>query len=499
MKLLLCHPSQKVIFSGVKARPAAGPPLGLLYLAAYARETVLLESIEIYDARLSGKIHTCSSGHTIFGDNKNEIEQRIKNSEADVIGISNMFSSQINQAYKMADIARQASPNSVIIIGGPHVTLYPLEALNRPSIDYVIIGEGEERLSLLLNAMISGEQVRIPGVIGKPEDMRLLANNKKSPVTFIDPMDKLPIPAYDLVDMEAYFRLGEKGYSPRYREWGARPITMLTSRGCPHKCVFCSIQTTMGYKYRYHSTEYVKKHISHLIENYDVDFIHFEDDNFTHSPERYDEIIDYLLTLKPKIMWDTPNGVRGDIWSLSRITKAKKSGCQFLTVAIESAVQNILDNVIRKRLDLAKVQNMIQYCHTEKLRLHAFYIIGFPGETLDDMKSTIEFALAQYNRYGVTPFLQPLIPIPGTEVYQLIEANKYHQGQIDIEYNQVSTPDFTKHQVKELYQNYLKRRMLLFIKRTLTSPTDFLYNIRLVAKYPKAIIHALRNAFNSVG
>jgi radical SAM superfamily enzyme YgiQ (UPF0313 family) len=499
MKLLLCHPSQLVSFNGIKARPAASPPLGLLSIAAYVRQTVQLDSLEIYDARLSGKIHHTQSGETIFGDTDDEIALHIKKSGADIIGISNMFSSQISRAYEMAKIAKRASPQSTIVIGGPHVSLYPLEALAHPSIDYVVIGEGEERLSLLINALASKKPISIQGVINKPQDICLLNNNKHAPISFIEPIDKLPLPAYDLVDMDAYFKLAARGYSPRYREWGARSLSMLTSRGCPYKCVFCSIQTTMGYKYRYHSTEYVQQHISHLIDNYKVDFIHFEDDNFTHLPERYDQIIEYLLTLEPKIGWDTPNGVRGDMWTLSRIEKAKQSGCQFLTVAIESAVQSILDNIIHKRLNLAEVEKMIKYCSIARLRLHAFYIIGFPGETLDNIKSTIDFALDQYEISGVTPFLQPLIPIPGTEVYDQILQNKYFNNQLDIEYNQVETPDFTKQQIQDLYQAYLKTRMKIFIKRTLTSPSDFLYNTHLVLKYPQAVVHAFRNAFHNVG
>jgi radical SAM superfamily enzyme YgiQ (UPF0313 family) len=363
----------------------------------------------------------------------------------------------------------------------------------------VILGEGEERFSQLLNALALNNAINIQGVIGKQSDLELLGKNKNSPISFIEPIDNLPIPAYDLVDLDAYFFLGKRGYSPRYREWGARPLTMLTSRGCPYKCVFCSIQTTMGYKYRYHSIDYVQRHIAHLVDKYKIDFLHFEDDNFTHLPERYDQIIDYLLKLSPKIGWDTPNGVRGDIWTLTRITKAKQSGCQFLTVAIESAVQSVLDNIIYKRLDLEKVHSMIHYCNAAKLRLHAFYIIGFPGETFNDMKATVEFALRLYDKYGVTPFLQPLIPIPGTEVYDQVINNGFYKNKIEIEYNQVETPEFTKEQVGDLYQQYLKKRMIIFAKRTLTTPSDFLYNTRLVAKYPQAVVHAIRNAFYRVG
>ena len=97
----------------------------------------------------------------------------------------------------------------------------------------------------------------------------------------------------------------------------------------------------MGYKFRANSSEYAVKHITHLVDNYGVDFIHLEDDNLVHDPERYDEIIDLMMTFNPRIKWDTPNGVRGDAWTLQRVRRAKELGCQFLTVAIESGVQRV--------------------------------------------------------------------------------------------------------------------------------------------------------------
>ena len=256
-----------------------------------------------------------------------------------------------------------------------------------------------------------------PAYFDHDMSVELLRGNKRAPIMYVDPIDALPFPAYDLVDLGRYHELASKGFSPRFREWGDRPITMLTSRGCPHRCTFCSIQSTMGYEFRYHSPAYVKRHIDFLVQNHGVDFIHFEDDNFTHIPARYDEIIDHLITLDPKVKWDTPNGVRGDTWTLERIRRAKASGCQFLTVAIESSVPDVLDKIVRKRLDLDRAREMIRDCDRAGLRLHAFYIIGFPGETLDDMQRTVDFALDNYRRYGTTPFQQPLILIPGTDVH----------------------------------------------------------------------------------
>lgn len=499
MKLLLCVPNQLVQLDGMKARPAVSPPLGVLSIAAYLRESEWCGSVEIYDARMSATFWH-EGDQCIFGDTDEQIESRIRAVKPDFIGISNMFSSQIERAYRFADLARRAAPAATIIIGGPHVSVFPLEALARPSIDYVVVGEGEERLTQLLITLDRGEgKPQIQGVVGEPEDLKLLRPNPRAPVTFAEPLDKLPLPAYDLVDLEAYFALARRGLSPRFREWGERPISLLTSRGCPHKCVFCSIQTTMGYKFRAHSPNYTLKHITHLAKDYGVDFIHFEDDNLVHDTERYDEIIDFMMTFNPRIKWDTPNGVRGDAWTQQRVCRAKESGCQFLTVAIESGVQRVVDKVVRKRLDLRRVDEMMHYCKKVGLRLHAFYIIGFPGETLSDIRATVAYALDRYWRFGVVPMLQPLIPIPGTDVYDEIAAQGLHNGTIQTEYNQVKTGDFDPEIIQSIYRTYLRKRLIIFALRSFISPRDLAYNVRLILKYPQGVAYAIRNAVRANG
>jgi radical SAM superfamily enzyme YgiQ (UPF0313 family) len=496
MKVLLCHPNQKVTFQGLKARPMVGPPLGLLMIAGHLRSSGVPCDLKIYDARVSAIFSVNDQGETIFGDTDSESVKRVVAEKPDVVGISNMFTAQIERAYALADLVKAALPQTIVVIGGPHVTVFPQEALARPSIDYVILGEGEERFTSLIGSLLAGEVPSGEGILGKLE-VTDQPKDKKWPIHFISDLDRMNLPAYELVDMEAYFELARRGFSPRYREWGKRPITMITSRGCPHVCTFCSIHTTMGYKFRSHSIEFIRGHINHLVSKYGVDFIHFEDDNFTHLPERYDEIIQAVSAIRPRIGWDTPNGVRGDSWTRERVKKAKESGCEFLTVAIESAVQRVLDDIVKKKLDLDRVEELIRWCHEFNLRLHAFYIIGFPGETLDEMKTTIAFALERYRRYGVTPFLQVLIPIPGTPIYKRILKMGFFKGTLQTKHNQVTTEDFNPEQVRQLYERYCLQRMGIFVWRTVTAGRDFTYNTRLVLKYPHAIVHAAREAMGA--
>ena len=192
-----------------------------------------------------------------------------------------------------------------------------LEILSKIGSGFDVVSGGELKRSLIAggdpkNIVFSGvgksyqdielalenkKEVSIQGILGKIEDKKLLKPNKKVPIDFIKNLDDLPLPAYDLVDVDRYMKLQSHGFSPRPYEWGKRSFSLLTSRGCPHQCVFCSIQATMGYKWRHHSPENIKKHIDLIIEKYGCDFLHFEDDNFTHNPERYDEILDILINI----------------------------------------------------------------------------------------------------------------------------------------------------------------------------------------------------------
>ena len=154
---------------------------------------------------------------------------------------------------------------------------------------------------------------------------------------------------------------------------------------------------------------------------------------------------------------------------------------------------------MRKRLDLRKVDEMMRYCKEVGLRLHAFYIIGFPGETLSDIRATVAYALDRYWRFGVVPMLQPLIPIPGTDVYDEIESQGFHNGIIETEYNQVKTSDFDPKIIQSIYKTYLRKRLLIFALRSLTSLGDFAYNARLILKYPRGAVYAIRNAARATG
>lgn len=506
MKLLFIIPPQIIrSIDGVDCAPTVSIPLGALYMAAYLRKVNWDGEIEIYDARLSAKFTTYSDGTKTFGDTRDEVARVFARYDPDVVAISNMFSWQIQGALEAAQVSKRICPDAVTVLGGPHASSFPLKMIAEDVLDYVVMGEGEQRLHHLLQALAQGETVALQGILGSAEDADLLRPNKKAPINFIPNLDDMPIPAYDLVDVERYFHLQSHGYAPFVREFGKRAVGILTSRGCPHQCVFCSIQATMGYKYRHHSPDYVKAHIAHLVDNYQIDYIHFEDDNFTHDIPRFEEILDVLLGMDKTIAWDTPNGVRADSWTLERIKRTKKSGCKHLCIAIESSVQRVIDEVVKKKLDLSKVEPVMQACQQVGLPLSAYFVLGLPGETAAEIKANVDYAIDKYRRYGVYPTFSMANPLPGTELYDMVvEHDLLHGNTLSAppKANTIKTDEFDPDYIKAMYDYAIRQKVAITLKRMITSPAVFKYFLGLGYRnkwfLKKILISALKGVRNQV-
>tara|TARA_Y100000588_G_scaffold391134_1_gene498845 strand:+ start:212 stop:1723 length:1512 start_codon:yes stop_codon:yes gene_type:complete len=495
MKVILINPPQIVNSEGVDTKPNISIPLGALYMAAYLRKQQWKGELKLYDARLSAELATDNEGIVYFGDSWEQVEKTILEFQPNVIGICNMFSQQIPAALRLSKLCKEVIPSAITVLGGPHASSQPLLMLKESTIDYVVMGEGEERFYRMLCSIEAGEPVEVEGVLQSEEDAKLLKSNKKAPITFIQNLDDaLPMPAYDLVDVDRYFYLQSHGYAPRPREWGKRAVTILTSRGCPHQCIFCSIQATMGYKFRSHSPEYLREHIEYLISKHDIDYIHFEDDNFTHDIPRFDKILDVLNEQNPRIKWDTPNGVRADSWTLDLVKKSKESGCQHLCIAIESSVQRVIDEVVKKRLDLNKVEPVMQACKEVGLSLNAFYVLGLPGERADEIKSNIDWAIDKYKKYGVYPTFSPANPLPGTEFYDIVnEGNLYH----GVSSNETPRPftfktsEFDPDYCRTMYRYANRRKRWITVYSMLTSFKSFKLYAGMSIKNPWHFLKAM--------
>ena len=316
----------------------------------------------------------------------------------------------------------------------------------------------------------------------------------------IENLDELPYPAYDLVDMEQYLSPKKIGY----RSFQDRAISMITSRGCPFNCCFCAVHLHMGQKFRAHSAKYVLDHIQFVVDKFKVKNIFFEDDNLTLDVKRFEAICDGIIERKIKIGWETPNGVRADCLNLELLKKMKQSGANSIFVGVESGDQQILDNVICKNLDLNRVVQFAKDAKQIGLKTGAFYIIGFPGETKQNMQKTVDFALQLKRDYDVGMHLFMATPSYGTRLYEDCKAKGYIQQ--DLTWNSfaearqpkgmplITTNEFTPAEVKEIATKALAEYKKLSLINHLKNPQKA---FKTAFKQPQLIGKYIKNLLGS--
>jgi len=492
MKVLLINPPQ--VFYPGSEQPAGNLPLGLMYIAAVLDKAGY--KTEVLDAFMGdGKF--LKNGETIsVGMPFERIKQEIYRRKPDIVGVAGPFTCQIENSVKISNLVKQVDQSILTVVGGPHVTTVPKGFLEEAkSVDIAVIGEGEYTMLELAQYFEGKKQLsEILGIAYRKEEEVII----NSPRPFIKNLDELPYPAYDLVDMEQYLSPKNIGY----RSFRNRAISMITSRGCPFNCCFCSVHLHMGKEFRAHSADYVLNHIQYVVEKFNVKNIFFEDDNLTLDLSRFEAVCDGLIEKKIKIGWETPNGVRADCLNLNLLEKMKKSGCQSVFFGVESGDQQILNNVICKSLDLNRVVEVAKICKDIGLKTGAFYIIGFPGEKKENMQKTVDFALWLKRDFDVGMHLFNATPSYGTRLYDECKAKGYIQG--DLNWNSfaearqpkgmplISTEDFTSQEVKEIATKALEEYKKLSLLNHIKNPRKAL---KTVFDQPQLILKYIRNLF----
>jgi anaerobic magnesium-protoporphyrin IX monomethyl ester cyclase len=491
MKILLINPPQ-TFFPGSDL-PSANLPLGLLYIAAVLDEAGYKP--EILDTFVADLPFRKIGDVTEVGMPYEKIKEEILKRKPDIVGIANPFTCQVDHAIKVADIVKEVDPNILTVVGGPHVTVVPVEFLkDTKNVDIVAIGEGEQTM-LDIVRFYDGKK-KIDDVMGIAHRMNGTVT-LNSPRPFNENLDELPYPAYHLVDMEQYL-------SPKtieYRSFQSRALSMITSRGCPFNCSFCSVHLHMGKTFRAHSVDYVIDHIEYVVKKYRIKTIYFEDDNLTFDIKRFEAICDKIIEKDIKFQWETPNGVRADYLTLDLLKKMKKTGCQSVFVGIESGDQHVLDNIIGKSLKLKNVIKFAEMCKKIGLKTGAFYIIGFPGETKKTMRKTAMFALMMKRKYDVGMHLLFATPSYGTRLYEECKKKGYIRGSLmprafaEVRQNWglplIETENFTAMDVKEIaswaIKEYRKLSLINYIRYPMKTIRTALSQPNLVGKFIKSL------------
>ncbi len=494
MKILLINPPQ-TFYPGSEP-PAGNLPIGLMYIAAVLKKAGYC--VEILDAFFLGADLVGDNRETVtVGLSFEQIKQEILNRKPDVVGIAGPFTSQISNAIETSKAAKQVDPTILTVMGGPHVSLVPKEFLEETGmVDVAVIGEGEYAMLEIVQCHEAKKGFGDVLGVAYRQNGAVTVNARRP---FLKDLDELPYPAYELVDMEKYLGQSKIGY----RSFQDRAISMVTSRGCPFNCCFCAVHLHMGQGFRAHSAQYVLDHIQYVVDKYKVKNIFFEDDNLTLELKRFEAICDGIIERKIKIGWETPNGVRADCLNMELLKKMKRSGVKSIFVGVESGDQQILDKVICKSLDLNKVVEFAKNSYELGLKTGAFYIIGFPGETKENMQRTVDFALMLKRKYDVGMHLFMATPSYGTRLYE--ECKKKGYVAEDLSWNAfaqarqpkglplISTAEFTPVEVKEIAARALAEYKRLSLLGHIKHPRKAL---RTMFDQPQLIVKYLKNLFS---
>ncbi|MBE0428840.1 MAG: B12-binding domain-containing radical SAM protein [Thermoleophilia bacterium] len=399
------------------------PPLGPGYLAASSRSRG--HEVTIFDMAKEG-----------WGAGRGA--EAVASYGPDLVGIS-ILSTAYLPARDLVSAIKERLSGAIVVVGGPHVTALPEATLEDLGVDIAMVGESEHTFPQLIDRLDSDGSLESMPSLCYREDGGFRQTRRAD---FHPDLDSLEFPAWDLMDPRAY---PDKPHQLLHKKFPVAPI--ITTRGCPYDCIFCSSTILWGKRLRTRSPENVLDEIEMLVREYGVREIHFEDDNFTQKRSHVKNVCEEILRRGLKFVWSCPNGVRIDSLDDEILALMRRSGCHSLGLGIESGSQEVLDRNL-KRLDLAKVSEQVDMIRSHGIAAHGFFFIGLPGETEETVKQTIRFA--REVRFSRANF-SLLTPLPGTAIYDEFVAGQ--PGKLDFR----TLNFFTPFPIGELGAEQLKR------------------------------------------
>ena len=371
--------------------------------------------------------------------NEAELATRILEIRPDVVGITSLMDQYGPAGHHAAKIIKDVLPTTLIVFGGVYATMNTNDVLADPNIDFVVIGEGEYVFRELLLHLLGGGDLPQHGIaFRKNKEIK-----NKGHAERVTDFFSIPLPAYDLIDFPAYVR-----DFPKRRSVDMAPLIpyarVLTSRGCPYQCVFCQVEHISGRKFRGRPAEDVLNEIQWLRDTFGVRSLVFDDDNLFTKPSRASAIFQGMVDRGIAMPWVS---IATAAFKINEVLldDMRASGCEYIDIAVESGSERVLKEIIGKPLDLNHAKRIARAARERGIYVGANFVIGFPGETWQEILETIRFA-EEIDVDYVKIF--SAIPLPQTKLWKLCkEQNAFKNGYSDrkIRWNkgQIETDQFT--------------------------------------------------------
>ena len=421
MRVLLVYPPSQSLYGLPRF-----PMVGLTYLGTVLKKNGI--DVEVLDMRIPRYNYRILKG-------------KIRSFDPDIVGVGSS-SFDFPNAKKVLKLVKKVNSSTRTVLGGPHASICPEDVSKEKEINYVFLGEGEEEF--------------IKFLLSKPKNKKFI-NPQRLPV---QNLDSLPFPQWDIFSLDDY------------RVRGKLTLPILTSRGCPYNCIYCSSWWTQGKKFRFRSPGNVVDEIENDIKYYGVANFSIVDDNFALDIERAIDICREIIKRQLKITWSCDQGMRADRSNKKLFRLMKKSGCNLVALGVEHADQEILDKM-QKAESVKVIRESIANAKAAGLIVKAFFIVGGPGDNLEKTRKSISF----FKETGVDiPRFSMMTAYPGTAMWDWVEnygkfiGNPYKRflkRAPDYEEVQFETNDFPKEERIKAFQMAEKESEVWMIRQKL--------------------------------
>ena len=463
-------------------------PLGFLYMAGVLEKNSF--EVKILDCPLYCRVRRKTSDTTVrIGHTPKQLVDIIKNHEPDIVGVSCAYTMYESDSFEVINTIKSKFKDVLLVVGGAHSSANPEYVLRNKNIDIVVIGEGEETMLEIAKRYSAG------GALDNINGTAVMAGNAmkiNEPRAYIEDLDVLK-PAWHLIDLQTYFNHPDNSFATMRRN----AVDIITSRGCPGNCVFCSIHTVWGRKWRGRTPLNVVDELEMLQKKYGAKQFRFQDDNLTLSKDRIIAVCNEIVRRKLDIKWDTPNGIA--IWTLNEdvLLKMKQAGCYRITFGIESGCKKT-QKYVGKVVNLDRINRIIDYCHKIGLWVCATFIIGFPEETREDIHETEDYILSSKINF---PFIYSAQPLQGTRMYtdfkkhNLIKNDFIDFSQMgDTKYDTLHMKAAELNQIRQrLYKKFYMRKTVSYLNperayREFLSKIRSIEDLKYVLRMAKAVL-----------